>query len=336
MSWLLWGETNEAIQPIKPVLKQCKPEDNHDIVALSKLLDQVDLGTSKFIVNVKEGPRALAWKTRFLTAACGDPELAVQKIKEMLAEREKNGLDRYLSWRIKRIRKSAVSFPFNIFYGLTKQGVPLSISIMGTSDIHKAQSEILKAYPTEVLDSRDHGELTVEWLKKAYLHQLEHLTQVISVEASKKAGRDIYDCVTLVDLKDFGLAQVVTPIWVCSFISFICNCESVLYPGLNGQSFVINCNSYFTTAWKVISTFLPQTILDNIQIIGEDWQEHLKDILDIEKLPPVLGGKGPNLFEHPTYKRWLKSTRDIRDSSPGEENISSYKKNEGEIEDSES
>jgi len=332
MSWLLWGETNEAIQPIKPILKICKPEDDPDMISLSKLLDQVDLGTSKLSADVKEGPRALAWKTRFLIAACGDPELAAKKIREMLAERDKNGLDNYLSWRIKRIRKASRSFPFNIFYGHTKQGVPLSISIMGTSDIHKAQQEILKAYPKEVLDSTDHGELTVEWLKKGYLHQLEHLYQVISVQASKKAGRDIYDCVTIVDLKDFGLAQVVTPIWVCSFISFICNCESVLYPGLNGQSFVINCNSYFTTAWKVISTFLPQTILDNIQILGEDWQEHLKDILDFEKLPPVLGGKGPNLFEHPSYRAWLESTRDIGVSPSDEENKSSHKNIEDEPE----
>jgi len=208
---------------------------------------------------------------------------------------------------------------------------------MGTSDVHKAQTEILKAYPKEVLDSRDHGELTVEWLKKGYLHQLEHLYQVISVEASKKAGRVIYDCVTIVDLKDFGLAQVATPIWVYSFISFICNCESVLYPGLNGQCFVINCNSYFTTAWKVISSFLPQAILDNIQIIGEDWQEHLKDIFDFDKLPPVLGGKGPNLFEHPSYLGWLASTADIRDTTRSfEENKSSQRNQDGDIEDAES
>lgn len=313
MSWLLWGENK--LEPVKPILKKCNPKDNPEIVELSKLIDQEDLGDSKMVTAVKNGPRSLSWKTRFLTAAGGDPELALQKIKEMLAEREKNGLDNYLSWKIKRIRQGSASFPFNIFYGLTKQDVPVSISIMGTSDIYKAQTEILKAYPKEIIDSKDHGELTVGWLKKGYLHQLEYLTQVLSVAASEKAGREIFDCVTIVDLKDFGLAQVSIPLWVTSFISFICNCENVLYPGMNGQSFIVNCNVYFTTAWRVISTFLPQSIIDNIQILGEDWHEHLKDILDLENLPPVLGGKGPKLFEHPAYLGWLASTGDIRETN---------------------
>jgi len=88
MSWLPWAES--VIEPIKPILKKCKPKDNPGIVALSKLIDQVDLGKSKMATEVKNGPRSLSWKTRFLTAAGGDPELALQKIKEMLAKRKKN------------------------------------------------------------------------------------------------------------------------------------------------------------------------------------------------------------------------------------------------------
>jgi len=308
MSWLLWGET--AVEPIKPIIKKCISEDHPGIVELSKLLEYFKHGTSKMLAAIKSGPRALAWKTRFLTAAGGDPKLAVQKIKEMLDERDAVDLDNYRNWKVERIRRASASFPFNIFYGLTKQHVPLSISIMGTSDIYQAQKEVLAAYPKKLLETRDHGELILEWLKKGYLHQLEHLTQIISVEASKKAGREIFDCVAIVDMKDFSLAQVAFPLWVTSFISFICNCENVLYPGMNGQSFVVNCNTYFTTAWKIISNFLPQAIIDNIQILGEDWQEHLKDILDIGSLPPVLGGKGPKLFEHPSYLGWVSSTRD--------------------------
>jgi len=78
----------------------------------------------------------------------------------------------------------------------------------------------------------------------------------------------------------------------------------VIYPGITGQTFLVNCNLSFRTLWAMVSPFLSQTIHDNIQIFGHDWKKYLKNIVDLRKLPASFGGKGPKLHEHPSYLSW--------------------------------
>jgi len=92
---------------------------------------------------------------------------------------------------VKGLAKVEKTFPFNIFYGFTKQNVPLTISIMGTVDTYQTQRQILKTYPKKVQKREDHGDLSVKYLKKLYMLQLEYLRMVICPEASCMRGVEI-------------------------------------------------------------------------------------------------------------------------------------------------
>jgi len=115
-----------------------------------------------------------------------------------------------------------------------------------------------------------------------------------------------------------SLSQSIVPMWVLTFTSFTSHCESVIYPGMSGQAFLINCNWLFTTIWTILSPFLSQTIHDNIQIVGYDWKKYLKNIVDLKKLPPCLGGKGPKLRKHPLYLAWRTTVVDDTRTSQGD------------------
>jgi len=302
MSWL-WGESEQKAEK-KVELKEIVPRKDEDM-----LIRQLDALLRKLTSSdpmLEEVKGSLSWKTRFLWGSGEDPIKAAEAVKRMLEKREKEDLKNCLKWQIKDVAGVSKEFPFNCFYGCTKQGLPISVSLMGNSDVYKAQERILKTYSKTELENGDHGELALTWLKKGYFQQLEFLRTVLMKKASEKHGRDVFQCFLLVDVAGFSMSQIMIPFWMMSFIRIIIDVEDTLYPGLTCSAAIINVNSFFSTAWKAISVILPTELRDRIQIFSEDWKEPLSDIIDADSLPPELGGKGPPIFDHPDTKQWRK------------------------------
>jgi len=300
----IWGD--EKVKPIRAVVKKVETAENSKIIDLTDRLEKLS-SKSEVLNSIKHGSQSLVWKTRLLDAAEGKPREACKMVEKMLSERAALGIDNCQQWELRKWSKVEKTFPFNVFYGLTKQNVPLSISIMGTVDTGKVQHQILHSYPEKIRKKEDHAKLTVKYLKDMYILQLEWLRKKICVDASSKAGSEIWYTCTLIDMGGLSASQMLIPMWVLTFTSFVSHCENVIYPGVSGQIFMLNCNLLFTTLWAMISPLLGQKLNDKIKVLGHDWKKYLKNIVHLKKLPPSLGGKGPKLHKHPFHLSWKKS-----------------------------
>jgi len=62
------------------------------------------------------------------------------------------------------------------------------------------------------------------------------------------------------------------------------------YPEMLGRIYLVNVPWAFQTFWRIITPMLyPQTIA-KVQVLGSDWKDKLKEVIDSKNLPPSLGG----------------------------------------------
>ena len=62
----------------------------------------------------------------------------------------------------------------------------------------------------------------------------------------------------------------------------------------NKCSYLLNSNWTTQTLFAIIKPLLPADKLKKIKILGDDWKESLKEIIDDDNLPNEYGGSAPN------------------------------------------
>ena len=104
---------------------------------------------------------------------------------------------------------------------------------------------------------------------------------------SMKYERDIYQTCAIVDLKG-------SPFWLDSYVMTILKMMSKIDNDYNAERLnkclMINTPWYFTFVWNIIRPWLDERTTKKINMIGEDYLESLREIIDDSQIPIEYGG----------------------------------------------
>lgn len=129
---------------------------------------------------------------------------------------------------------------------------------------------------------------TEDRMLKKYIRQHEKLMYYRFPACSLKAGREIGQGVTIIDLKGAKLSEFYQG---RSILTSVSDLGSRRYPETLGVLFIINAPSMFTWVWMLIGKILDPVTLSKIFVLGVDYQSTLLDHIDAENLQVRFGGK---------------------------------------------
>jgi len=61
-----------------------------------------------------------------------------------------------------------------------------------------------------------------------------------------------------------------------------------------GKCFIVNAPLAFRGIWAVVTPWLPPRTLLKIEVLGKEYKERLKVLVDADKIPTMLGASGLN------------------------------------------
>ena len=111
---------------------------------------------------------------------------------------------------------------------------------------------------------------------------------------------------TIMDLTGLTLEHRHVVGVIQSFLS----CDSKNYPERMGCLCVINAPSVFPLIWSLIKGWMDPVTMAKIHILGSDYQELLKSIIDEDVLPEEYGGKNKNFSARDTSAERLKALQE--------------------------
>lgn len=104
---------------------------------------------------------------------------------------------------------------------------------------------------------------------------------------SRKSGKLLETCCTIMDLKGVGITKVPS---VYSYVSQASAMSQNYYPERLGKLYLINAPWGFSTVFSVIKGFLDPVTVDKIHVLGSGYQKELLDQVPAENLPKRFGG----------------------------------------------
>lgn len=96
-------------------------------------------------------------------------------------------------------------------------------------------------------------------------------------------------CLIIEDLTGLG-TQHLYPAGLSMFGKIVRVMEDH-YPEILGSAIVINAPSIFTMIWNLVSKFFDERTRNKIHILGSDYIDTLKELMDEDQIPQELGGK---------------------------------------------
>lgn len=148
---------------------------------------------------------------------------------------------------------------------------------------------------------------TQERLVTRHIREFEKFTKYRLGACSAKAGRNIEQGLSIIDLKGVPLTQFNQ---VRKVIQAISSIASNYYPETMGKMLIINSPALFTAIWAIVKTMLDENTVSKISIVGSHYQKHLLELIDAENLPSFLGGtcKCPGGCERSDVGPWNDGT----------------------------
>jgi len=141
------------------------------------------------------------------------------------------------------------------------------------------------------------------------LSLIERTINIILELCTRKYQRHIYNVVTIVDVENLEVSQILSNTEMLSFAKSKAGELQKFYPELTHKSIIINAGTIFYSLWKVISLFFNKRTTDRIKIFNKDYMDELLQISPIEKIPYSFGGKClyeidnyPNFYDGEFYK----------------------------------
>ena len=169
------------------------------------------------------------------------------------------------------------------YYGQTKKGCPIRILQFADFDY----GEIIKN-----LDRRDILAYNVQFA--------ERLLNIIWPIASEKNGKMIDGIVTIVDIKDLPVRNIVMNSEIKNILSKNSEVLNLNYPVLTKKSYIINSGVFFNILWGFLKYFISESTLKKVCILNNDFLGELSKIVDVKNLPVSIGGE--NKTEIGKYK----------------------------------
>ena len=133
---------------------------------------------------------------------------------------------------------------------------------------------------------------------RARVHSWEELLQVRFPACSTAFGRNIETTCVILDLE--GLSM--TDVWDKANMDFLKRTIALdreYYPEMLHVMYVLRAPWAFRGAWSVIQTFLPPSMVEKIQILGDDYLEVIGRDIDVALLPRWLGGESDLWGQNP-------------------------------------
>ena len=106
--------------------------------------------------------------------------------------------------------------------------------------------------------------------------------------ASKAAGREIFTCCTILDLKGLTVRQFDK--FVRSYLRKAIGVDQDYYPEHLGTMFIINAPWIFSGMWNFIKALLDPKTVRKIKVLGTDYMGEVTKFIDPENLPERIGG----------------------------------------------
>lgn len=105
---------------------------------------------------------------------------------------------------------------------------------------------------------------------------------------SRKAGKLLETCCTIMDLKGVGISKIGS---VYSYVKQASAISQNYYPERLGHLYIINAPWGFSNAFSMVSSMLDPVTVDKIHVLGKGYQTELLAQVPAENLPKAFGGR---------------------------------------------
>jgi len=200
-----------------------------------------------------------------------DVNKAVAIFDKLMQWRADNDIDNCLdNWNfdVEGIKKY---YPHQ-FQGFDLQGRPIYIERLGKIDI-KGLNKIC----------------SLDDFARYHVYHHEFLQRVLLPQASKLAGRQIRQFVTICDVGGIGVSHLGKP--VMDLLGKVAEIDQSYYPASGARLYMVNAPWVFKAVWKLIAPFIAARGRDKISVIYGDPSAKLAGDCNVDKLPKFLGGK---------------------------------------------
>ena len=162
--------------------------------------------------------------------------------------------------------------------------------------------------------------------------EYEKVTDPRLPACSRKAGRLLETCCTIMDMKGVGLGKMSS---VYGYVKSASGISQDHYPERLGKLYIINTPWGFSSAFNFVKGFLDPVTVAKIHVLGSGYKEELAAQIPPENLPKFLGGtcdcpggcdysddgpwKDPKWVKEP---KWAKKTpKDAVDAQKADTNL---------------
>lgn len=128
---------------------------------------------------------------------------------------------------------------------------------------------------------------TAERMLQNLVCEYERLSDPRLPAASRKAGKLLETCCTIMDLKGVGITNVPS---VYGYVRQASAISQNYYPERLGKLYLINAPWGFSSVFSVVKGFLDPVTVQKIHVLGSNYQKELLAQVPAENLPVEFGG----------------------------------------------
>jgi hypothetical protein len=160
-------------------------------------------------------------------------------------------------------------YPNNFYHHKDRIGRPVCIELTG-----RAKPDLVTKL------------LKIDEVSSYYYHHMEHKAEILKTE-SEKSGHVVRIC-QIMDLS--GLSTKHLNMAGIKYFQHVIEFTQHHYPENTGNAYICNPPWMFSLAWKIVKPWLTEQTLAKIIILGDNYKEELRKVVDPANLPKFLGG----------------------------------------------
>ena len=128
---------------------------------------------------------------------------------------------------------------------------------------------------------------TAERMLQNLVNEYEKLADPRLPACSRKAGKLLETCCTIMDLKGVGITKVSS---VYGYVKQASSISQDHYPERLGKLYLINAPWGFSSVFSVVKGWLDPVTVSKIHVLGSGYQTELLAQVPKENLPKLFGG----------------------------------------------
>jgi CRAL/TRIO domain len=128
---------------------------------------------------------------------------------------------------------------------------------------------------------------TADRMLRNLVNEYEKLADPRLPACSRKSGKLLETCCTIMDLKGVGITKAPS---VYGYLRSASAISQDHYPERLGKLYLINAPWGFSTVFSVVKSFLDPVTVQKIHVLGSGYQAELLSQVPMENLPKQFGG----------------------------------------------